>query len=61
MMEAVEGHENESAFYGRIIRGAKRVREQAAESLRLSRARLRKKQGEQADAAQRRRKFRRRD
>ena len=59
-MESVEGRKNERAFYERIIRRAKRVREQAADSLRLSRA-TRTKQAEQADAAERRRRFRRRD
>jgi hypothetical protein len=53
----IEGDKNESAFYGRIIRRAKGVRERAAESLRRSRV-LRKRQ-EQADAAERRRRFRR--
>ena len=56
----MEGRKDERAFYGRIIRGAKRVREQAAESLRLSRV-TRKKQPEQADAAARQRSFRQRD
>ena len=36
-MEGVEGRKNERAFYERIIRRAKRVREQAADSLRLER------------------------
>lgn len=58
-MDSVEGRKNERAFYERIIRRAKLVREQAAESLRL--ARLRTKQAEQAEAAERRRRFRRRD
>jgi hypothetical protein len=53
----VEGHENESERYRKIIRLAKGVRERAAESLRRSRV-LRKRRGdvaEQAAAAQRRR------
>jgi hypothetical protein len=54
--ESVEGGKNERAFYGRIIARAKRVRERAAQSLRLSRS-VRKKQEGRADAAQRRREF----
>jgi hypothetical protein len=50
MMEPMEAGRNESAFYGRIIRGAKTVRERAAESLRLSHV-LRKEQREPTDAA----------
>ena len=60
---SVEGRKNESERYRKIIRRAKRVRERAAASLRRSRA-LRKTQGdlgEQAEAAKRRRKFRRQD
>jgi hypothetical protein len=59
---SVNGPENEGELYRRIIRRAKGVRERAAESLRRSRA-LRKRQedrGEQADDAERRRRFRRR-
>lgn len=55
----VEGRDNEREFYREIIRRAKEVRERAAESLRRSRL-LRKRQEEQADAAERRRRFRRR-
>jgi hypothetical protein len=51
-----EGRKKVSVRSREIIPGAKRVRERAAESLRRARA-LRKKQGEQADAAQRRRRF----
>jgi hypothetical protein len=61
--ETVEGHQNESELYRKIIQRAKVIRERAAESLRRSRA-VRKRQGdlgEQADVAQRRRRFRRRD
>ena len=46
----MEGGKNEIAFYGRIIGRAKRVRERAAESLKLSRS-VRRKQEERADAA----------
>lgn len=60
---SVEGHQNESELYRKIIRRAKGIRERAAESLRRSRA-VRKRQGdlgEQADVAQRRRRIRRQD
>jgi len=53
----VEGRENESELYRKIIRRAKGVRERAAESLRRSRV-VRKRQedlGEQAAAAKGRR------
>jgi hypothetical protein len=56
----MKGPENEGERYRKIIRRAKGVRERAAESLRRSRA-LRKRQegpGEQADAAEGRRRFR---
>jgi hypothetical protein len=59
----VEGHQNESELYRKIIQRAKVIRERAAESLRRSRA-MRKRQGdlgEQAGVAQRRRRFRRQD
>jgi hypothetical protein len=59
---SVEGRENESELYRKIIRRAKGIRERAAESLRRSRV-VRKRQGgleEQAAAAKRRR-FRRQD
>ena len=58
-----EGRENEGEFYRKIIRRAEGARQRAAESLRQSRA-SRKRQGDlgaQADAAKRRRRFRRRD
>jgi hypothetical protein len=62
---SVEGRENEGEveFYGKIIGRAKVARERAAESLRPSRA-SRKRRGDlaaQADAAQRQRRFGRRD
>ena len=63
MIEAWKAVRNEGEFYREIIRRAEVARERAAESLRLSRA-LRKRQGdlgEQADAAKRRRRFRRQD
>jgi hypothetical protein len=50
MMELMEGSRNESAFYGRIIRRAKAVRERAAESLRLSHV-LRKEQRKRSETA----------
>lgn len=59
----MEGRKNESEFYRELLRRANRVRERSAESLRRSRV-LRKRQGdpgEQTDATQRRRKFRRQD
>src|SRR6202011_84876 len=59
---SVEG-QTEGELYRKIIRRAKEVRERAAESLRRSRA-SRKRQagpGGQADAAQKRRRFRRGD
>jgi len=59
----VKGRENDAERYRKIIRDAKGVRERAAESLRRVRA-LRKRQGDreaQADAAQRRPRFRRQD
>jgi hypothetical protein len=59
---SVEGHRNENELYRKIIRRAKGVRERAAESLKRSRAvRNRHDLGEKADAAQRRRGFRRQD
>jgi hypothetical protein len=60
--DTVEGRKNEGELYREIIRRAKGVRERAAESLRRARA-VRKKEdpGAQSDAAQRRRRFRRRD
>ena len=60
MMRSMESRTNESASYERIILRAKAVRERAAESLRMSRG-TRKKRTEQVEAAQRPRKFRRRD
>jgi hypothetical protein len=54
----MEADKSEREFYGEIIRRGKRVRERAAEALRRSVA-LRKKQGQPADAAERRRRFRR--
>jgi hypothetical protein len=56
---SVEDRESEGERSQKIIRRANGVRERAAESLRRVRA-LRKKQG-QADAAQKRRRFRRQD
>jgi hypothetical protein len=55
---SVEGRKNESERHREIIRRAKRVRERAAESLRRFRAR---DVEEQAGAARRRRRFRRKD
>jgi hypothetical protein len=60
---SVEGSQNEREFYREIIRRATTARERAAESLRRSRA-LPKRQGDlgkQAEAAKRRRRFRRQD
>jgi len=56
---SVEDRESEGERSRKIIRRARAVRERAAESLRRVRV-LRKKQG-QADAAQKRRRFRRQD
>ena len=59
----MEGRKNESEFYRELLRRANRVRERSAESLRRSRL-SRKRQadlGEQTDATQGRRKFRRQD
>ena len=55
----MEDRESEGERSRKIIRRARAVRERAAESLRRVRV-LRKKQG-QADAAQKRRRFRRQD
>jgi hypothetical protein len=44
----VKRRDNESEFYREIIRRAKKVRELAAESLRLSRRRTRKKENVRA-------------
>jgi hypothetical protein len=60
---SVEGHQNERERYREIIRRAKGIRERAAESLKRARA-FRKRQGglgAQADAAQTRRRSRRKD
>jgi hypothetical protein len=61
MMQSVQTRENESERYREIIRRAKRARERAVESLRRSRARDSGEHGEQADAAQMRRRIRRTD
>jgi hypothetical protein len=60
---SVEGHEKDPERYRRIIRNAKGFRERAAESLRRARALRKRQEGPeaQADAAQRRPRFRRQD
>lgn len=59
---SVEGHQNESELYRKIIQRAKGVRERAAESLKRSRSvRNRQDLAEKSDAAHRRRRFRRQD
>jgi hypothetical protein len=60
---SVEGHQNESELYRKIIRRAKGIRERAAESLRRSRA-VRKSQedlGQRADVDDKQRRPRRQD
>jgi hypothetical protein len=50
----VKGRDDESEFYREIIRRAKRVRELAAESLRLSRSRAKGKEDVRAAPRSRR-------